>query len=268
MSKSASLAAPLARASAIPLWAVAAIAAVAMHGALGAGLIWTMANEEPDDEMGAPAIEIAMDMAAPKTEQSEAPPGPESVASAAAPESAEAKPKTEATDRPKEEATETENPDRVVSVQEPEKPQEKVEEPQPTPSQASTASVAAEDSAAPKQEATPPAAVARAPVIGTGRAALQQRATWQKRLVAHLNRHKRYPADGQRREARVEISFSIDRSGHVQGATVAKSSGFPGFDAAALAMVRRADPVPAPPPLVADEGLTFSMPVVFRVEHR
>jgi protein TonB len=29
---------------------------------------------------------------------------------------------------------------------------------------------------------------------------------------------------------------------------------------------RRADPVPPPPPLIADEGLSFTMPVVFRVK--
>ena len=30
-------------------------------------------------------------------------------------------------------------------------------------------------------------------------------------------------------------------------------------------MLRRSDPVPPPPPLVADEGLTFTLPVVFQV---
>jgi hypothetical protein len=29
-------------------------------------------------------------------------------------------------------------------------------------------------------------------------------------------------------------------------------------------MLQRSDPVPAPPPLVADEGLTFSLPVIFQ----
>ena len=29
-------------------------------------------------------------------------------------------------------------------------------------------------------------------------------------------------------------------------------------------MVRRSDPVPTPPALVADEGLTFVLPVLFR----
>ncbi len=257
----------LARASVVPLWAVAAVAAVALHGALAAGLLWTMSSEEADDDIGAPAIEIAMDMAAPKAEQSDAPPGPESAASAAAPESAEAKPQTVDSTQPKEEPVEAENPDRVVSTAEPKKPEEKVEEPKQTPSQASSASVAAEDTAPPAQDAQP-ADVARAPAIGPGRAALQQRATWQRRLVAHLNRHKRYPADGGRREARVEVSFTINRSGQVQSATIVKSSGLPAFDAAALAMVRRADPLPAPPPLVADEGLTFTMPVMFRADQR
>ena len=31
-------------------------------------------------------------------------------------------------------------------------------------------------------------------------------------------------------------------------------------------MLQRADPVPAPPPLVADEGLAFSLPVIFHVK--
>jgi hypothetical protein len=31
-------------------------------------------------------------------------------------------------------------------------------------------------------------------------------------------------------------------------------------------MLHRADPVPPPPPLVADDGLTFSLPVIFHVK--
>jgi TonB family protein len=47
---------------------------------------------------------------------------------------------------------------------------------------------------------------------------------------------------------------------------IVKSSGDLAFDDAALAMMRRADPVPPPPPLVADEGLSFSLPILFRVK--
>ena len=38
----------------------------------------------------------------------------------------------------------------------------------------------------------------------------------------------------------------------------------PDFDSEAIGMVQRSDPVPTPPPLVADEGLTFVLPVIFR----
>jgi hypothetical protein len=31
-------------------------------------------------------------------------------------------------------------------------------------------------------------------------------------------------------------------------------------------MLHRADPVPPPPPLVADEGLSFTLPLVYRIK--
>ena len=49
-------------------------------------------------------------------------------------------------------------------------------------------------------------------------------------------------------------------------ASIVKGSGDAAFDEAALAMLKRADPVPQPPPLVADEGLSFTLPVIFRVK--
>jgi protein TonB len=47
---------------------------------------------------------------------------------------------------------------------------------------------------------------------------------------------------------------------------VIKGSGDAAFDNAALAMLKRSDPLPQPPPLVADEGLTFTLPVIFRIK--
>ncbi|WP_141385375.1 TonB family protein, partial [Nitrobacter winogradskyi] len=49
-------------------------------------------------------------------------------------------------------------------------------------------------------------------------------------------------------------------------ATIVNGSGDATFDEAALTMLRRSDPVPPPPPLIADEGLSFTLPVVFRVK--
>lgn len=251
-----------------PTWLAAAGIALALHAAIAVGSLWAMTPEEADDEIGAPAIEVSFEMAAPKADDSEAPPGPESTASAAAPDSAEARPQTEAARQPKEEATESENAELVAAREEQKKPEEKSQETKPLPAQASTASAAAEDTAAPRQEAAPQAPVARAPVIGPGRNAQKERAAWQRRLVAHLDRHKRYPADGAHREAQVEVRFALDSAGRVRTATLVRSSGLSSFDAAALDMMRRADPVPAPPDFMTDEALAFTVPVIFRAERR
>ena len=62
------------------------------------------------------------------------------------------------------------------------------------------------------------------------------------------------------------VSFVLDRMGHVISKRIVKGSGDAAFDAAALDMLQRSDPVPAPPPLVADDGLTFSLPVIFQAK--
>ena len=245
------------------VWLTAALVAGSLHiGAAGVAA-WTLSADDTFDDEGAPAIELAMDMAAPKTEQTDLPPGPEADASAAAPESAQSAAKMEATDRPKEEVVEAENPDRIVAVEEPKKPEEKAEE-QQRRSEASTASIASEATAAPRQGAAPPAPDARAPVIGAGQNAQKMKAEWTKRLFAHLSRHKRYPQGVRQRQAEARVLFTLDRAGHVVTAQVSKTAGDTAFDGAALDMMKRSDPVPAPPPLVADEGLTFEIPVAFR----
>ena len=104
-----------------------------------------------------------------------------------------------------------------------------------------------------------------APAQGSGDSNRLMRITWQKTLMAHLDRHKRYPSDRSRQSAQIVVAFQIDRTGHVLSATIAKSSGDSAFDEAALAMMKRSDPLPPPPPLVADDGLSFTLPVVFRV---
>jgi TonB family protein len=65
---------------------------------------------------------------------------------------------------------------------------------------------------------------------------------------------------------RIVVGFELDRVGHVLSMRIVEGSGDAAFDQAALDMIKRSDPVPAPPPLVADEGLTFSLPVIFRTK--
>lgn len=75
-------------------------------------------------------------------------------------------------------------------------------------------------------------------------------ARWASRVMAHLERRKRYPAGARSRGERgtVHVRFRIDDSGNVLSVSLAGSSGFPELDAEVLALVRRASPVPAPPP--------------------
>ena len=91
-------------------------------------------------------------------------------------------------------------------------------------------------------------------------------ATWQLRLVAHLERFKRYPRDARPAQGVVNIAFTIDRKGALLDARIAKSSGSARLDAEALSMVRRAQPLPAPPPETADSQLSQVAPIRFVTE--
>lgn len=250
------------------VWILAALGAILIHAAAAGLAIAGFKADESDDDIGSPGIEIALDMTAPRTEPSDLPPGPEAEASTASPAQVEQVQKVEKSELPKDEPVESENPDRVVSPNAAKTPEEEKPEVSQQQTNPSAESVASEATAPPSSETAKEAPVSATPVQGIGATAQRTKATWQKRLVAHLDRHKRYPAGEARRNATVTVSFTIDRTGHVVSTAIAKSSGDPSFDAAALAMMQRSDPVPAPPALVADEGLTFVVPVVFRATGR
>lgn len=251
------------------LWGGAAVLAAALHAAaVAAALIQAPAEEGPD--LGAPAIEVGIELAAPRREPSELPPGPESDAAAASTASIQQRvaPEEVREEREREQPTETEDPDRIVSPRPVEAPKEEQPVAQQQQTEASAESAAAEATAAPAVETKREAVTAVAPTPGIGQSTMRERMTWQRQLVTHLDRHKRYPQGKGRVGAEILVSFTLDRSGRVVSASLVRGSGDAAFDEAAVAMVRRADPVPAPPPLVADEGLTFTVPVVFRARGR
>jgi TonB family protein len=248
------------------LWIFAAVAAVAIHLGCVALAVAHMQSDDSDEDLGAPAIEIGLEMASPHREASDLPPGPDTDASVAAPALSEQKAVVKETELPKDTPTETEDPDRVVTENESKKPVEDEPEKAAVQTSASQESVAAEATAMPSVEHARESEHSVAPQQGTGASARRIRATWQKELIAHLDKHKRYPAERTLKNAEIVVNFVLDRLGHVVSATIVKGSGDPVFDAAALAMVHRSDPVPQPPPLVADEGLSFTLPVIFRVK--
>jgi protein TonB len=248
------------------LWILAAVGAVALHVGGGALAVVHLRSDDLDDSLGAPAIEIGLEMMSPRVEATDLPPGPDTDASVASPALAEQKAELKETELPKEVPTEAEEPDRVVTPNDSNKPKEDDTKIATVQTSASTESVAAEATATPSSESIPQGERSVAPAQGTGESARRMRATWQKELVAHLDKHKRYPAERSQKSAEIVVSFALDRMGHVLSASIVKGSGDTAFDQAALAMVRRSDPVPPPPPLVADEGLSFTLPVIFRVK--
>jgi TonB family protein len=250
------------------LWLFAGIAALALHLGGVALAVAHLKNVDDDDSLGAPAIEIGVELASTRSEQTDLPPGPDSDASVASPALAEQKAEVQETDLPKDTPTEEAEADRTVTPNDVKKPIEEDAKIAAVQTQASQESVAAEATAAPSLDNAPKAMRSVAPAVGTGEAARRVRATWQKELMAHLDRHKRYPNDRAAKGAEIMIGFVLDRMGHVLSASIVKGSGDPAFDEAALSMLHRSDPVPRPPPLVADEGLNFTLPVIFKVKSK
>src|ERR1700704_4595170 len=250
------------------LWIFAALGALALHIGGGGLAVAHLRADDPDDSLGAPAIEIGLEMMSPHLEATELPPGPDTDAAVASPAIAEQKAELKPSELPKDVPTETEDPDRAVTPNDSKKPNEDDAKIAAVQSQASAESVAAEAAATPSTEAIREGPRSVAPAQGTGESAQRMRATWQKELIAHLDKHKRYPAERSQKSAEIVVSFALDRRGHVLWTAIVKGSGDAAFDEAALAMVRRSDPVPQPPPLVADEGLNFTLPVIFRIKGR
>lgn len=245
------------------MWVIAGVFAVLLHGAGIAAAVYQMQQEEEDDGLGANAIEIGMEMVSPDVEPTDLPQGPDSEAAVAAPAVQEQKAEEKPTDLPQETPHESEEPDQVVTENKTEKPVEETPEKQQKQQQASQESVAAEAAAQQKLEDAKTGEKAQAPQAGLGADKKKLAAKWSKQLVAYLNKNLRYPPERDRKAAQVLVTFEINRVGKVLSVSVAKSSGDPVFDQAAIAMVRKSDPLPPPPPLQADESLVYTIPAVF-----
>lgn len=88
-------------------------------------------------------------------------------------------------------------------------------------------------------------------------------AGYSQRLAAWLNRHKRYPEPARRlrQQGMVRVSFTLDRNGRVIGQRIVASSGHRALDEEVLAMLRRASPMPKPPP--GQDRFTVTVPISF-----
>lgn len=247
-----------------PLWILAAATAFALHVGFGALAIAHLQTGEDEDSLGAPAIEVGFELTSTRAEPIDLPPGPEVDASVASPQLAEQKAEVKETELPKDTPTETEEADRAVTLNDSKKPKEDDPEIAAVQTSASTESVAQEATAAPRLEGRLDDKT-KAPKQGIGNSVQLAKVKWEKKVAAHFKKHLIFPEGEKVKGTKIQVILDVefDRLGHVVSASIAGGSGQRAFDEAALKMVRRADPVPVPPPAVADAGLKRTLPVGF-----
>ena len=124
---------------------------------------------------------------------------------------------------------------------------------------------------------TPPPIIAQpsvAPAVPTPPAAApngsgEGRDSFLGRILAQLNRFKQYPRTA--RQAHIEgvvmLHFVMDAQGKVISYEIAKSSGRPILDTEALALIQRAQPLPALPADFPTRTLDALVPIEFSLNH-
>ena len=213
-------------------WAASLVLVLAAHAVPVLIAAWwlgpIMSTPAPE-----PAIMIDMaPLAAPPVPPSQEPPGPKQVQA----ETPQPRVKRDVVKTPQ-------VANAAVSI--PERP--------PEPPKEVARQVAPETTAPPARPAPP------APRASSGKP------TWEGLVLAHLDKNKRFPRDAMfRREQGVPyIRFVIDRQGKVLSSRLERGSGFRTLDAEAVALPRRAQPLPKPPEDVGGATIELVVPVEF-----
>jgi len=104
-----------------------------------------------------------------------------------------------------------------------------------------------------------------APVPPTPKVSTNGPDTWEGRVLAALNKQRRYPRAAQiRRQQGVPyVRFVMNREGKVLSSRLERSSGVPDLDREAVALPKRAQPLPKPPDDKTGETIELVVPVEF-----
>lgn len=140
--------------------------------------------------------------------------------------------------------------------------------PEPRPSQETAEADVAQTSAPPQVAADAATRYAAAQTAAGERSRAE--ASWEGRLLGHLQRHRRYPrqAERLRQQGVVYVRFAVARDGAVSDVALGRSSGFALLDQETLDTVQRAGPMPAPPAEVAGDPVQVMVPVSFFLRGR
>jgi len=246
------------------LWFLAALAALALHLGGAALAVTSLKSNDGDDGLGANGAEFAVEMESPNLPDDELPVGPDQDALQASQEQVEQKAELKQADLPVEKPNESDDPDRIVTENNSKTPQE--DDPKVAAVQTEAAPEQQyQEAKAPQQleDKTRESNVAKAPNAGIGKDRSKLTADWGRKISAYFELHKRYPQD-RAKAALVKVSLVLNRLGKVLSVDVVQSSGDVAFDDAAVSMIRRSDPVPAPPASLTDDQFSFSLNVQFK----
>lgn len=238
-------------------WAGSLGVALLLHLGLVGGAVWWTTRSAPllvdEQPMEAVMVDLAPEPEAPPAPPTEIPPGP--------PQQEQARPEPLPAPRP--EPRIELPPDVVPEVVDP-------AQPQPTPDRDTPSDAADVDRtlAPPDVQAAPASRyAARQTTSGSsGQAVI----TWQGLLLGHLEKYRSYPRSAERRreEGVAYVRFSVDRQGNAHAIRIGRSSGHALLDEETLATVRRATPVPPPPPDIEGERIEVMVPVEFFIRRR
>ena len=86
-------------------------------------------------------------------------------------------------------------------------------------------------------------------------------------LLRAINSAMRYPmaARQKRQQGTVYVRFVMDRRGNVVSSKIERTSRFPALDEEGLALLARAQPLPAPPADVAGDQIQLVVPIIVRI---
>jgi len=266
-------------------WTLCAALVVLAHGGIAAAMVSWRDVVEPAETAAAIVIDFAPVAVAPPAPPSELPPGPEQVMSDASPnqptETVEEKieekvePKVEVklaqkveerveakpVEEPPPEVRPAPNPELAIETPAPQEVKQETPQRQVPrlPAPATTA-----PQAMPVETAAIPAAPAQGQPNPHTSKAVQ---TWRGQILAVIERNKRYPAQAEARgqQGVARVFFSLDRQGQVVGSRLVSSSGVAALDEEALALLRRAQPFPKPPPELAGDRVDLVLPLRFNI---
>jgi protein TonB len=249
----------------IKRWGLAAAIICAAHFGLMASYL-LFPSAEPEGSAASPAVivELAPLPVAPASQQDLAP-GPDMVEAQPTPkpppkeepEVVEPAPKMEAPAPA--EVTLPEPTPKAVEKKPEETPDTQVTEAPPvqqaTPAPQTTAAPRSEQQTAATPQAPSPGAAA-------SRAAI---ASWRDLVMARLQQNKRYPASAESRheQGTATLNFTVDRNGRVTARSIVRSSGVTALDEEVLAMIQRAQPLPAFPVAMPQHSINLTVPIRF-----